>query len=91
MSNPPPEDQQVPPTRANVAPEDAANRTRPPRKWIKDDAVWMRNSETELFEFNMFVDSWRYNEERGGWDYKLRNEAGQEWENWVKETDTKIA
>ena len=51
----------------------------------------MRKSETELFEFNMFVNSWRYNEERGGWDYKLRNEEGQEWENWVKETDTKIA
>ena len=51
----------------------------------------MRLSEADPFEFKMFVNSWHYNEERGGWDYKLRDEKDKEFGKLVKETDTKMA
>ncbi|KAG7008240.1 hypothetical protein G7Y79_00006g018600 [Physcia stellaris] len=62
-----------------------------PRKWTTDDAVWMRKSAADIFEFKMFVKSWQYNADRPGWDYKLRDEKNVEHEDWVKETDTKEA
>lgn len=37
----------------------------------------------------MFVEDWKYDEERGGWDYKLQDENNKI--HWVKETDTKKA
>ena len=51
----------------------------------------MRTSETEPFKFKMFVKSWHFNQDRKGWDYRLRDEKGKEYEEWVKETDTKEA
>ena len=51
----------------------------------------MRTSEEEPFYFKMFVTSWHYNQNRGGWDYRLRNEEGKEYKYLVKETDTKMA
>ena len=51
----------------------------------------MRKSEVEPFKFKMFVKSWHYNEDRGGWDYRLRDEEGKEYEELVKETDTEMA
>ena len=51
----------------------------------------MRTSEEEPYDFKMFVTSWHYNQDRGGWDYKLRDEKGNEFEKLVKETDTKMA
>ena len=66
-------------------------RFKPTRKWIENDPVWMRKSEAEPFEFKMFVKSWHYNEDRKGWDYRLRDEEGNEYADLVKETDTKAA
>ena len=51
----------------------------------------MRTSETEPFEFKMFVKSWHFNQDRNEWDYRLRNEEGKEYEELVKESDTKMA
>ena len=48
----------------------------------------MRKSETEPFEFKMLVESWHFNQNRNGWDYRLRDEKGKEYEKLVKETDT---
>ena len=51
----------------------------------------MRKSSADTFDYQMFVKSWQYNAERGGWDYKLKDGKDVEYENWVKETDTKRA
>ena len=46
-------------------------------------------SEKEPYKVTMLVEDWEYNEERGGWDYKLRDENNKI--HLVKETDTKKA
>ena len=51
----------------------------------------MRLSASDTFDYIMFVDRWVYNEERGGWDYWLKNEDGIGYKSLVKETDTKKA
>ena len=58
------------------------------RKWQKDQKVWMRGP-AGTFNYLIFIKSWQYDEARGGWDYKLRDENGIEYQSWVKETDTK--
>lgn len=52
----------------------------------------MRLSEKDPFlPISMFVEAWTYDEERGGWDYKLRDKDGKVYGSWVKETNTKRA
>lgn len=51
----------------------------------------MRVSSDDTFEFIKYVVEWYYNEDRGGWDYKLRDEAGNVYGQWVKETDMRRA
>ena len=69
---------------------DVVLKNQAPKKWGKDRKVWRRVDENKPFEFVMYVDDWKYNDERGGWDYKLRDEDGKV-SGWVKETDTKPA
>lgn len=38
----------------------------------------------------MFVEDWDYDEERGGWDYKLRDKDGKFY-GWFKETNMQRA
>ena len=59
--------------------------------WNAGKKVWMRKSETEPFEFIMFVVRYEYNYERQGWDYQLKDEDGNEYPGLVKETNTKKA
>lgn len=56
-----------------------------------DQKVWMRESESEPYKFLMYVVEDYYNEDRGGWDYKLKNEAGIGYEHWVIETNMRKA
>lgn len=59
--------------------------------WNAGKKVWMRKSETDFFEFIMFVVRYEYNYERQGWDYQLKDEDGNEHPGLVKETNTKKA
>ena len=47
----------------------------------------MRQSETEDFDWVMYVTSIEWNEERAGWDYRLRSLEGIPYEGLVKETN----
>lgn len=78
----------VPATRAHVLETDPSERGQAPRRWNKDRKVWMRKSVSQTFDYIMFVDGWEYNEDRGGWDYWLKDENGIKYGNLVKETDT---
>lgn len=51
----------------------------------------MRVSDKEAFKFVMVVDSWKYDDERGGWDYTLRDKDDKVYGELVKETNTKRA
>ena len=51
----------------------------------------MRVTASEPFEYLMYVKSWQYDEARAGWDYKLRDESGIEYEPMVPESNTKRA
>ena len=39
----------------------------------------------------MIVDGWEYDEERGGWNYWLKDGDGVRCKSLVKETDTRRA
>lgn len=51
----------------------------------------MRRSASQTFDYIMFVDDWEYDQERGGWDYWLKDENGIMYDKLVRETDTKKA
>ena len=57
--------------------------------------VWMRKSESEPFDYLCVVDEYRYNEDRPGWDYKIKDESGIKSEDgeaaWIEETNLKEA
>ena len=48
----------------------------------------MRVSEDDSYDFLKWVNDYLYNEERGEWDYQLREEDGTIY-GWVKQEDTK--
>ena len=62
-----------------------------PRKWEISQKVWMPVSEKERYSFPMSVEDFKYNEERGGWDYMLRDDINNKIHGWVKEPDIKKA
>ena len=51
----------------------------------------MRTSEDETFQFIKYVVSWIYDENRGGWNYRLRDEDNNVYDHLVKETDMQRA
>lgn len=55
------------------------------------EKVWTRGSSTETFIVLRLVNDCKYNEERGGWEYQLRDEDGHIHEKWVQESDMRSA
>lgn len=51
----------------------------------------MRLSEKEPFYYHKLVHDYEYNQARGGWDYRLRDEDGTVDKSWTREEDTKRA
>ena len=51
----------------------------------------MRRSESETFKDLCSIKDWKYDAERFGWDYKLRDKDGDEMTGWFKETNLKKA
>lgn len=59
--------------------------------WDEGDKVYIRESEEHTFDFIKYVVRWEYDDTRGGWDYKVQDEAGREYGPLVKETDMMAA
>ncbi|KAL8950187.1 MAG: hypothetical protein Q9222_003765 [Ikaeria aurantiellina] len=81
---------QPPKFRSNTT--EAKVKDRPEQRWKeKGKKVLMRKSHSEPYDYIMFVNDWKFNEDRQGWDYELKNEDGIKYGSWVKETDTQRA
>ena len=51
--------------------------------------MWVRNPETRTFDWLYSIVRAEYNEERRGWDYKLKTNEGIPYDRWVPELDLK--
>ena len=58
-------------------------------QFTKGAKVLMRLSSVEVFEYDMIVTDYEYDEDRAGWDYWLKEENGLSWPKKVKQSNLK--